>query len=96
MSRRLHELALKKQRLQFQSTLLRDRWMAQAGGVRPFLTGIDHVGRGVDWVRRHPTALLAMGIALLVARPRAALRWARRAFIAWQAWHKGRSWLSPR
>jgi len=96
MNRRLHELALKKQRLQFQSAQLRDRWIAQAHGVRPLLAGIDRVGRGVQWVQRHPTAVLAVGIALLVARPRTALRWTRRAFVAWQAWHKGRSWLSPR
>lgn len=88
MTRRLHELALKKQRLRFQSALLRDRWEAQAGNVRPLLAGIDRVGQGLGWVRRHPTALLATGVALLVARPRATLRWARRAFVAWQLWQR--------
>lgn len=96
MNRRLHELALRKQRLQFQSGLLRDRWAAQAGGVQPLLAGIDRVGQGVNWVRRHPAAVVATGVALLIARPRATLRWARRAFIAWQAWRRGGSWLSHR
>lgn len=88
MSRRLHELALKKQRLQFQSTLLRERWVAQTGDLRPLLVAVDHVGQGVTWVRRHPHALLAAAVAVLVARPRATLRWARRAFIAWQFWQR--------
>jgi hypothetical protein len=94
VSRRLHELALKKQRLRFQSSLLRERWAAQAAGMQTLLAGIDRVGQGVDWVKRHPRALLAVAVAVLVARPRATLRWTRRAFIAWQAWRKGRAWLS--
>ncbi len=89
MSRRLHELALKKQRLQFQSTLLRERWAAQAGDLRPLLVAVDHVGQGVTWVRRHPHALLAAAVAVLVARPRATLRWARRAFFVWRFWRQG-------
>ena len=88
MNRRLHDLALTKQRLRFQSALLRDRWVDQAGNVRPLLAGIDRLGQGVDWVRRHPAALLAAGVALLVVRPRATLRWARRAFVAWKLWQQ--------
>ncbi len=94
MNRRLHELALKKQRLRFQGSLLRERWAAQAQAMRPLLAGIDSVSEGLDWVKRHPHALVALAVAVLVARPRATLRWTRRAFIAWQAWRKGRAWLS--
>ncbi len=42
MNRRLHELALKKQRLRFQGSLLRERWAAQAQAMRPLLAaGFD-------------------------------------------------------
>jgi hypothetical protein len=87
-------LALKKQRLQLKSATLREQWIGHAAGFQPLCNGVDRVGDGVRWLRGHPQALIATGVALLVARPRVMLRWARRGFVAWQAWRKGKDWLS--
>jgi hypothetical protein len=92
--------ALKKQRLQLKSASLRMQWIGHAGGLRPICHGVDQVGEGIRWLRGHPRVLVttgvATGVALLVARPRALLRWAKRSFFAWQAWRKGRNWLARR
>lgn len=90
-------LALKKQRLQLKSAALREQWLAHAAGLQPLCAGVDRINDGVRWVREHPQAVLntavATGAALLVARPRTLLRLARRGFVAWQLWRKGRQWL---
>jgi hypothetical protein len=93
-------LALKQQRLQLKSAALRAQWIGHAGGLKPLCNGVDRVGQGIRWLQGHPQALIttgvATGVALLVARPRTLLRWARRSFFAWQAWRKGRNWLARR
>lgn len=94
MNRRLLELALKKQRLQFQSAALRENWAKQARGVEPVLQAVDGVGRGVAWLTRYPYVLTVVAVALVVARPSAVWRWARRGFLAWQFWRRGLDWLS--
>jgi len=91
-------LALKKQRLQLESAAQRERWIAHAQGLLPVCNGVDRVGDGVRWLRTHPQALAAIGVAtsvaLMVARPRSMLRWARRSFFAWQTWRRGTAWLA--
>jgi hypothetical protein len=96
MSPDLLELALRKQRLQLKSAGLRERWKAHAAGFEPLFGGLDRADRGLAWLRRHPQIPVAVAVAVAVARPRAALRWVRRAFVAWQAWRKGKHWLSAR
>jgi hypothetical protein len=87
------ELALKKQRLQIKSDALREQWSRHVAGLEPaFFTG-DRVAEGVRWVRRHPPALVAGVVALLVARPRSVLRWVRRSLVAWRSWRRLRGWL---
>ena len=90
------ELALKKQRLQIASDALRDDLGRYATGLRPLFSGADLAVDGVRWARRNPQFVVAAGVALLVARPKRAWRWARRAFFGWQAWQKLRQFLPPR
>lgn len=87
------ELALKKQRLQITSGTLRADFGRYAGGLAPAFSGADYALEGARWVRRHPQFVVAAAVALVVARPKRAWRWARRAFVGWQAWRKLRDWL---
>jgi hypothetical protein len=56
------------------------------------LAAVDVVREGARWLGRHPEWLVGTAVALLVARPRLLLRWARRGFFAWQVWRKVREW----
>jgi hypothetical protein len=76
------ELALKKQRLQIAGDALRIDFARHAAGLAPAFAGADYAVEGVRWVRRNP--------------PKAAWRWARRAFVGWQAWRKLRDLLERR
>lgn len=87
---RLVELALKKQRLQFTSEQLRHRFAGNAGFVRPLCTGADRIRGAWHWLRQRPAVPVAIGVALIVGRPRSAWRWARRGFFAWQTWQRTR------
>ena len=82
------ELALKKQRLQIASESLRTEFGLCATGLAPVFSGADCAVEGVRWVRRNPEFLIAAAVALAVARPKRAWRWARRAFVGWQVWRK--------
>ena len=88
MSPRQVELTLKKQRLQMRSGILRDDLAAFAGGLKPAFALADRGRSALRWLRGHPLVLVAAGVALLTARPRAVLRWAQRGFFGWQALRK--------
>jgi hypothetical protein len=90
------ELALKKQRLQIASEALRGDFGRHAAGLRPLFSGADFAVDGVRWARRNPQIVIAATVALLVARPKRAWRWARRAFFGWQAWRRFREFVEPR
>jgi hypothetical protein len=90
------ELALRKQRLQLQSDILREQWRGHVAGLAPvFFTG-DKIADGVRWVRRRPPVLIAGAVALVVARPRWIIRWGRRTVLAWRSWRRLRGWLDAR
>lgn len=93
MSARLLELALKKQRLQFKSDLLREEWRGHALGLAPVFGLADRVRTGFAWLRRHPEVLVGAGVAIAVARPRVVWRWFKRGVVAWQLWRRGEEWL---
>ena len=82
------ELALKKQRLQIAGDALRVDFARHATGLAPGFAGADYAVEGVRWVRRNPQIVVAAAVAVLVIRPKAAWRWARRAFVGWQAWRR--------
>ena len=90
------ELALKKQRLQIAGDALRIDFARHAAGLAPAFAGADYAVEGVRWVRRNPQIVVAATVAVLVVRPKAAWRWARRAFVGWQAWRKLRDLLERR
>jgi hypothetical protein len=87
------ELALKKQRLQFKSDLLREQWQGHARALAPVLGIADQARAGVAWLRLHPEVLAGVGVAVVVAKPRACWRWLKRAFAAWQLLRKGQRLL---
>jgi hypothetical protein len=93
MNARMLELALKKQRLQFKSDLLRTQWQGHARGLRPVLGVADQARAGYAWLRRHPEVLAGAGVAVAVARPRKLWHWLKRGFLAWQLLRKGRNLL---
>lgn len=82
------ELALKKQRLLIDGERLRGEFAFHAQGLAPALRGADLALDGLRWLYRRPHLVLAAAVALAVARPRRAWRWARRAFFGWQAWRR--------
>ncbi|CAB1367747.1 YqjK family protein [Denitratisoma oestradiolicum] len=85
MNARAIELALKKQRLQLRSAALRGEIAAAAAGMKPLFATVDRIGDGLRWLREHHQWAVAGLVALLAARPRAALRWGRRGWFVWQA-----------
>ena len=93
MNSRTLELALKKQRLQFKSDILRKQWCDHARGLTPVLDAADRVRAGYVWLRRHPEVVVGVGVAVAVAKPRAVWRWFKRGVVAWQFWRRGREWL---
>ncbi len=90
------ELALRKQRLQLRSAQLRADIAADAAAFEPLFAAGDKVRDGARWLKHHPEVAVGTGVALLVARPRALMRWARRGLFAWQAVRRARLWLEQR
>lgn len=90
---RLMELALRKQRLQFDSEHLRARCVRGASVIPPLCAGADRIVDGWYWLRARPAIPVAIGVALLVSRPRRVWRWLTRGVAAWQAWRRVRGLL---
>lgn len=64
--------------------------------VAPFESALargDEVLKGVNWLKHHPAAIAAAVAAVLVVRPKAAWRWAKRGFFLWRGWQAVRSRL---
>lgn len=94
ISQRQLELALKKQRLQYRCA---EQRRELARGLMPLLPAFalaETVRSGVRWAREHPALSAGMLVAIIVAKPRFAMRWARRAWLTWQAWCKLRQMTS--
>jgi hypothetical protein len=53
----------------------------------------DKVLKGVDWLKHHPAAVWVAVAVAVVARPRRAVRWARRGFFLWRGWQAIRNSL---
>jgi len=90
------DLALKKQRLQFRSSALRNELAGHATFFTPLFAAGDKVREGARWLQRNPEVMVAAGVALVVARPRNVFRWARRGVVAWQAWGRLNAWIDTR
>lgn len=85
MSPRELELALKKQRLQIQSAMLRARLTRQAQAFEPAFGALDTVRSAYAWLRARPYIWVGTAVAVGVARPRFIWRWFKRGVVWWQA-----------
>ena len=85
MNQKLIELALKKQRLQLQAAAQRVMIMQALESAAPAFGAAEKVRSGWRWAKAHPEWLAGIGVALLVARPRAFFRWAKRGFFIWRS-----------
>lgn len=90
------ELALKKQRLQIASAGLRADFGRHASGLTPAFIGADMAVVAAQWVRHNREIVVAIGVALLVIRPRSIFGWARRGFFLWRVWRDFRDFLDRR
>ncbi len=84
MNPRVVDLALKKQRLQLQAAAQRVRLLHAIESVTPAFGAADKARAAMRWAKAHPEVLVGTGVALLVLRPRALFRWARRGFFLWE------------
>ena len=100
MNPKIVELALKKQRLQLQAAAQRVYILHALESASPVFGAAEKIRAAAHWAKAHPEWLTGIGIALLVAKPRACLRWARRGFALWRGWRSLRgtvaSLLAPR
>ncbi len=86
MTPRQLELALKRQRLEFQVAAQR-RELAEC--VRPFMpviSGLDSVHRGIHYLKTHPEISAVAAVVVFILRPGRAFRWLRHGFSAWRLW----------
>ncbi|TXH41163.1 YqjK-like family protein [Zoogloea sp.] len=88
MSPELVQLALRKQSLQRRSAEQREAIVHHARGLSPVFQGIDRLADGVRWARNNAPILSGVAVFMLVVRPRAALRWARRGWLGWQMFRR--------
>lgn len=91
MSPELVELALRKQRLQMRSAAQRDALIQHASTFTPILRGVDRIADGIQWARHNAPIVSGIAVFLLVVRPRATLRWARRGWLGWQLVRRARN-----
>lgn len=67
-----------------------------AGQVAPLESALvrgDTALQGVNWLKHHPAAIAAAVAALVLVRPKAAWRWAKRGFFVWRGWQALRNRL---
>lgn len=99
MNPRMVELALKKQRLQFRAESERAGMIHRLAGIDAALDTVDHVRDQLRWARDKAPLLSLLAVALLLIRPRATLKLARRGWFAWLLLRRGRhglaSWVAP-
>lgn len=90
-SNRQIELALKKQRLQYRCAEQRREIARHLRPMIPYFAIAERVRGGSRWVREHPAISIGVLLAFCAAKPRLAVRWARRVWVAWRGWRKLKS-----
>lgn len=88
MTDRQLELALKRQRLQWQADSQRQDLERHFRVFLPAFNASDRVRNGAIFLRRHPQWLAGAALVLAALRPRRAWRWSKRGFIAWRLWRR--------
>lgn len=95
MNPRQIELALRKQRLQFEAARQRAAFVAGLERIDSVLDVVDRVRDQARGLRNHVPLLSVLAFAIVLVRPRQALRVARRAWFGWMIYRRlGRS-LEP-
>lgn len=89
------ELALRKQRLQLRIAEQRVRAVAQLERIEGFLGVVDRTRDFAHGLRREAPLLTAGALLLVIARPRLALRVARRAWVGWLLYRRLGRGLAP-
>lgn len=93
MSLNALELALKRQTLQLRAAEQRLTLRAELVALNPAFAVADTARAGWQWLKANPEWLVGGAVVLLVARPRAVLRWTRRGIVAWQLAREARRTL---
>jgi membrane protein required for beta-lactamase induction len=57
------------------------------------LAGADRVRDGIDWLKAHPEAVVAVTATVVVVSPGRAWRWGKRGFVLWRGWQAVRKSL---
>lgn len=94
MTDRKQDLATRQGALRERIALQRRTLAAQSEPLEQALARGDQVLKGVDWLKHHPVAVGAAVLAVTVARPKRAWRWAKRGFFAWRTWQGVRELLA--
>lgn len=85
MNPKFVELALKKQRLQLKAAAQRVMILQAIESATPAFGAAEKIRSGMRWAKMNPEWVVGIAVALLVARPRAFYRWAKRGFFVWQS-----------
>ncbi|MDD5295830.1 MAG: YqjK-like family protein [Rhodocyclaceae bacterium] len=88
MSPRQLELALKRQRLEFEAAAQRRELADSVRPFQPVVSAVDRVNRGLRYLKGHPEIAAVATVLVFILRPGKAFNWARRGFSAWRLWGK--------
>lgn len=94
MNEKLLELAQRHGALKVRIEAQRRQLGLAAAPLESALARGDVALRGVDWLKRHPAAVGVAVVAVVLARPGRAWRWAKRGFFLWRGWQALRASLS--
>lgn len=92
MNSRFTELALRKQRLQFRAAEQRSQLVIGMRRIEAALDVVDRTQDRLRWLRERTPVFAAAVVVLAIAKPRAALRLARRVWLGWAIYRR----LEPR
>ncbi len=99
MNPRMVEIALKKQRLQIRAETERAGMMHRLAGIDAALDRVDRLREHLRWARDEVPVLSLLAVAVLLIRPRATLRLAKRGWFAWLLLRRGGRglphWVTP-
>ncbi|MCG2575947.1 YqjK-like family protein [Dechloromonas sp. XY25] len=91
MNPKLLELATRHGALKVRIDQQRRQLAQHALPLEAALAKGDTVLKGVDWLKHHPAAVGAAVVAIVIAKPKRAWRWARRGVFLWRGWQAAKS-----
>ena len=97
MDARLVELYVQRGRLRERISMQRGELARELAPLAEALHGVDHaralLHRASLWMLAHPGVVAAVGVAVVIWKPRAVWRTARWGFLAWRNWAQWRTWV---